>query len=1574
MEIVTCDAHPRRLHKTRITRTRHSRLGSILRATVLSVTGFWSTVTPEHANAQETAAPDSSGSPAVYAGQLAAQSRARKAEAVQWALQHRAPVRCDNGRRTCELMALWEGRPVYYVTSNLNAAISLQTDRVRDLLPWDLDGEGIAVGVWDAAGVRKTHQEFQGPDGQSRVTIRDSFVTSAHSTHVAGTIGAAGVVPAAKGMAPGVRIESYDWNDDASQMLTRAARVPGQPNAIYISNHSYGILVGWEHHATDALSGHTGWHWWGAAMGPNAAEGWFGRYSSIASTWDQTAYTNPYYLAFTSAGNDRCDGPTVVGETVYYRSGGGWHEIVYSPDTCPPGDGQVKGGYDTISYFAVAKNVVTVGAVQDAVSHGVRSLSHAAMTDFSCWGPTDDGRIKPDIVANGVGVFSTTNETDDAYDGGDGTSMASPVAAGSAALLIQHYERLFPGQFMRASTLKGLILHTADDLGRPGPDYEFGWGLMNTKAAVELITKQHDDTRGATLLQGVLDPSLRTHSYYLYSRADEPIRVTLCWTDPPCASTNASDDPASRLIHDLDLRIAGPSESTVYYPYVLNPSDPNAPARTGDNVRDNVEQVSILTPSEQGLYEVRVSYKGRLRYDNQHYSLISSQPLFNSRPPKAHDVTAFTSSTDPVTLTLAAHDDDLPDPPGALTYTLASLPAHGILKTIQGDTIIKPRALANCSNQVVYQADAGFSGDDGFTYYVDDGGTSPSGGRSEIATATVTVANLLTVEYQVCASNDDACGSSGYQLASGRYLWLGQDTTAVRFRDVAVPQGSTIFSARLKLYTDAVAGVEAVLRAEAAGDTLDFARSNPKIWERPQTTAEVRWDWQGTEPDGQWHTSPNMAPVVQEVVGRPDWSNGNAMVLLYVGQKFSGPGTQFCSWDADPARAPRLEIVYAPALDMNPGLSPSLLGQSPPTVQDIAFYASAGRPLMIALEGRDDGLPAALRYTIASLPEHGQLSDHGVPITEPMTLANFMDRVVYTPDAGFTGDDSFSFYADDGGTRPRGGTSGTATVTIRVRDLVTRQYQVVAVADDASGADGSPLVYSETLTVGQHGSAMRFRNIDIPPDSEIVSARLLICMDTANIEHPVEGLLQAEAVADARDFTGSGRRIFELTPTVASVPWTWHVSDVWSRLTYCPSPDIRPVIQEVVGHPGWLQGNAIAILYLPVAYHGQDLAFFACDDASGDRAARLEITYAPDPDAQPLPPPPGNPPTAHDMEVETPVNTPLTIGLDATDDGLPESPGLLTYQIVSLPEHGALKYPDGTPIDTPTRVKAFGSQVIYRPDEDFAGTDSFTFCASDGGTPPSGGYSETATVTIRVTRDCPPYPLAYWSFDENQGQTAHDSAGNHHGMVYGAQWTGGRVASALAFDGIDDYVALPGNGVRWLPDKDFAVAFWARFQLEDASQDETVLDLDYTRFKPRSRYGPSLAQSGYRVMRQWANEKIVFQMGTIDQTCDDLETTLPFGAGVWVHIVAVRNGDSQELYVNGQLDNRRTCSSSPVFFASGQSDGSVSIGRFTMIPAKYEVVEAASVRGTVDEVMIFDQALLPEEIRRLYEEGAELWP
>ncbi|MFX5784919.1 S8 family serine peptidase, partial [Acinetobacter baumannii] len=74
------------------------------------------------------------------------------------------------------------------------------------------------------------------------------------------------------------------------------------------------------------------------------------------------------------------------------------------------------------------------------------------MSSFSSWGPTDDGRIKPDLVADGVSVTSTGGNSTTSYATLSGTSMAAPNTTGSLLLLQEYYNRLRSGSFMRSST------------------------------------------------------------------------------------------------------------------------------------------------------------------------------------------------------------------------------------------------------------------------------------------------------------------------------------------------------------------------------------------------------------------------------------------------------------------------------------------------------------------------------------------------------------------------------------------------------------------------------------------------------------------------------------------------------------------------------------------------------------------------------------------------------------------------------------------------------------------------------------------------------------------------------------------------------------------------------------------------------------------------------------------------------------------------------------------------------------------------------------------------------------------
>jgi len=108
-------------------------------------------------------------------------------------------------------------------------------------------------------------------------------------------------------------------------------------------------------------------------------------------------------------------------------------------------------GYDILFTVAVSKNLLTVGAVEDIDEYtGPKSVVQA---EFSSWGPTDDWRIKPDLVANGVDVYSADDTGKASYHVRSGTSMSSPVVAGTIALLQQHYHDL-NNVYMKADTVK----------------------------------------------------------------------------------------------------------------------------------------------------------------------------------------------------------------------------------------------------------------------------------------------------------------------------------------------------------------------------------------------------------------------------------------------------------------------------------------------------------------------------------------------------------------------------------------------------------------------------------------------------------------------------------------------------------------------------------------------------------------------------------------------------------------------------------------------------------------------------------------------------------------------------------------------------------------------------------------------------------------------------------------------------------------------------------------------------------------------------------------------------------------
>lgn len=521
------------------------------------------------------------------------------------------------------------GNPVYSGSDNVNAAISTHARHINRLprpnVPV-LDGTTETVAIWDVGAVRQTHQEFSKVEGSSRVSVMDSAALNDHATHVAGTIGAAGVNEDARGMAPAVTILSYDNIQDMSEMAASAPGANAGADTYYVSNHSYGLAPGWNWLAISGnAQAESAWHWDGQLQDDLHYN--FGRYGFLSRGLDAHVFKYPDHLAVFSAGNERNDNPA-INDTIYFRDANGtWQSKLYVPVTDPGGDGNYKNGYDTIRGLALAKNCLTVGACTDALEFGTRNPSVTGPIGFTSYGPADDGRIKPDVVANGVSLFSALSSSNTEYGSKSGTSMAAPNATGTATLLQQYRQTFTPYRRFSAAELKGLLIHTADDVEATGPDYRSGWGLINALSAYTVMTKALSQTPGFALVNDTMPKDLDagaelSYTFELTDKTPVDFKATLVWTDPPGKIVTTADSTTPNLVHDLDLRIVGP-DKTIYLPFILNPASPEKSATRGDNVLDNVEQV-LIPNAAAGTYTVSVRLKGSLQTAEQDFSIWMS--------------------------------------------------------------------------------------------------------------------------------------------------------------------------------------------------------------------------------------------------------------------------------------------------------------------------------------------------------------------------------------------------------------------------------------------------------------------------------------------------------------------------------------------------------------------------------------------------------------------------------------------------------------------------------------------------------------------------------------------------------------------------------------------------------------------------------------------------------------------------------------------------------------------------------------------------------------------------------------
>lgn len=465
--------------------------------------------------------------------------------------------------------------------------------------PYSLNGEGVVVGVMDIGVAQADHPAFEG-----RVTSHDTGTAAFHPTHVTGTVAAGGTNATARGMAPKATVHQYSYGATSQNSFDRKSDAFLE-FPIAVDNNSWGFISGWNYDDTKSK-----WGWY-------ESDG-FGAYTESSQKID-TIVRDRKVLVMFSAGNDGNErGPTsfpfehvhpydVDDEITWCMSNDGSGTdcpVATCGDRCEKVKHPSDGTWSNMSRLGGAKNAVAVGAI----SQGSKTT-----TSFSSRGPSRDGRIKPDLVAKGLNVFSTGNGG--GYSQSNGTSMATPVVTGVAALVVEQWRKTL-GATPRPDELKAVLLNGAEDLGTPGPDYAYGFGLVNAQTAVDNVIA--DAGQGNRIRRGtVRGGDVIEHAFDL--AATESVRLTLVWNDP-AFDPSGGGYWAHTLINDLNLKVVAP-DGSVSLPWVGDAVTPENGSTRGVNDRDTVEQID-MTATVAGTYKAVIS--GTTPGGPQEYALVAS--------------------------------------------------------------------------------------------------------------------------------------------------------------------------------------------------------------------------------------------------------------------------------------------------------------------------------------------------------------------------------------------------------------------------------------------------------------------------------------------------------------------------------------------------------------------------------------------------------------------------------------------------------------------------------------------------------------------------------------------------------------------------------------------------------------------------------------------------------------------------------------------------------------------------------------------------------------------------------------
>jgi len=561
--------------------------------------------------------------------------------------------------------------------------------------------------------------------------------------------------------------------------------------------------------------------------------------------------------------------------------------------------------------------------------------------------------------------------------------------------------------------------------------------------------------------------------------------------------------------------------------------------------------------------------------------------------------------------------------------------------------------------------------------------------------AMASASTAATLDVRAGASSNDAEESGGSVNLSSSDLELVTDgssvqTVGIRWGGITIPPGATITAAYIQFAArDAqTTATNLLIRGQAADNAAAFATTTNNISGRPRTVAQVSWSpisWPTAGAAGLDQRTPDLTAIVQEIVDRAGWGNGNALAVIITGTGRRNAWAQ----DGNASLAPLLHVEFStlPPPENPPVASLSLSQPSPLTVRADASASTDVDLTPIASYEFDFGDGSPLETVLA--PNAVATHTYAVAGTYTVTLI-----------------------ATDTGNFPSSPVSSDITVTENIPGSTERR--IAASNDDAEEVTGSTVnLSSGDLELIQDGGAqtvgLRWTAVAIPVGATITSAYVQFAAREAQSE-VTNLVIRGQAADNPATFASGAGNVSTRPRTTATVNWSPPAWAVGQAGPGQQTPDLRTVIQEIVDRGGWASGNALAII---INGTGHRTAWSFNGQAASAPLLHVEFLVGP--------PPPDFPPVAG-LSVAQISSPPFTVTADGSTSTDGDLTPIATYQF---------DFGDGSPLVTTTAPVSTATHT-------YAGANTYTvsLVATDTGALESAPVS--ADVTVVAPPDFPP--------------------------------------------------------------------------------------------------------------------------------------------------------------------------------------------------------------------------------------------